>query len=109
VRLGRQQTDELLADLERLLGNGRQRLDVATKRARGYEPIDRIVRGAERARRTVAAGSSLPIGGYDEMTSGQVQARLDGLSQAELRKLREYERRHANRKTVLAAIDKALS
>lgn len=107
VRLGRQQTDELLSDLERLLGQGRQRFDTATRRS--SQALDRIVRGADRARRTVSAGSSFPISGYDELSASQVQKRLDGLSAAELRKLRDYERRHANRKSVLAAIDKALS
>jgi polyhydroxyalkanoate synthesis regulator phasin len=96
VRLGREQTDELLPDLERLLGQGRQR-------------IDRIVRRADRARRSVGAGPSFPISGYDDLTAGQVQRQLAGLSTAELRQLRNYERRHANRKSVLAAIEKALS
>jgi polyhydroxyalkanoate synthesis regulator phasin len=109
VRRGRQQTDELLSDLERLLGQGRQRFDTATKRARSSEALDRIVRGADRARRSVAVGSTFPISGYDDLTAGQVQSRLDGLTAANLRKVREYERRHANRKSVLAAIDKALS
>jgi polyhydroxyalkanoate synthesis regulator phasin len=108
VRLGRQQTDELLSDLERLLGQGRQRLDSATRRARSSETLDRIVRGADRARRTVGVGPTFPITGYDDLTAGQVQRSLDGLSPAELRKLRDYERRHANRKSVLSAIEKAL-
>ena len=108
IRLGREQTDELLSDLERLLGQGRQRWDSATRRARSSETIDRIVRGADRARRSVAVGSSFPVGGYDDMTAGQVQHRLGNLSPAELRKVRDYERRHANRKSVLAAIEKAL-
>ena len=108
VRLGRQQTDELLSDLERLLGQGRQRWDSATRRARSSGPVDRIVRGADKARRTVGAGPSFPIAGYDDLTAGQVQERLDGLSPAELRRVRDYERRHANRKSVLAAIEKAL-
>jgi polyhydroxyalkanoate synthesis regulator phasin len=109
VRLGREQTDELLSDLERLLGQGRQRIDTATKRARSYEAVDRIVRGADRARRSVGAGPSFPISGYDDLTAAQVQRQLAGLSSAELRQLRDYERRHANRKSVLAAIEKALS
>ena len=78
-------------------------------RARSSDTLDRIVRGADRARRTVGVGSSFPISGYDDLTAGQVQSRLGGLSPADLRKLRDYERRHANRKSVLSAIDKALS
>ena len=109
IRLGREQTDELLSDLERMLGQGRQRWDSATRRARSSETIDKIVRGAGRARRTVGVGSSFPIAGYDELTAGQVQSRLGALSPADLRKLRDYERRHANRKSVLSAIEKALS
>jgi polyhydroxyalkanoate synthesis regulator phasin len=108
VKRGREQTDELLADLERLLGQGRQRWDSATRRAKSSGPVDRIVRGADKARRTVGVGPTFPISGYDDLTAGQVQQRLDGLSAAELRKVREYERRHANRKSVLAAIEKAL-
>jgi hypothetical protein len=38
-----------------------------------------------------------------------VQARLAGLSPAELRKVRDYERRHANRKTVLSGIEQQLA
>jgi polyhydroxyalkanoate synthesis regulator phasin len=105
VQRGRQQTEELLADLERLLGRGRDQIDSATKRARLGEPLDRIVRGADRARRSVGVGATFPIAGYDELTASQVQARLGSLSPSELRKVGEYERRHANRKSVLTAID----
>jgi hypothetical protein len=51
----------------------------------------------------------LPIGDYDELTARQVQGRLTGLSHAELRRIAEHERRHGNRKTVLDAIERALS
>ena len=43
------------------------------------------------------------------MTAAQVQARLDGLAPADLRKVRDHEKRHANRKTVLRAIDHLLA
>jgi len=42
------------------------------------------------------------------LTAGQVQGRLGDLSPAALRRVRDYERRHANRKSVLASIEKAL-
>jgi polyhydroxyalkanoate synthesis regulator phasin len=109
VQRGRQQTEELLADLERVLGRGRQQLDAATRRARRSEPLDRIVRGADRARRTVGVGPSFPIAGYDDLTASQVQARLETLDPGELRKVLEYERRHANRKSVLAAIESLIA
>jgi polyhydroxyalkanoate synthesis regulator phasin len=109
VSRGRQQTDQLLSDAERVLGRGRQQIGAATMRARRSESLDLLLRSADRARRTVGAGQAFPILGYDELTAAQVQGRLDGLTPAELRKLRDYERRHANRKSVLAAIDKQLS
>jgi polyhydroxyalkanoate synthesis regulator phasin len=108
VQRGRQQTEELLADIERLLGRGRQQLDTAL-RARRSESVDRLRRGADRARRRVGVGPSFPITGYDDLTAVQVQQRLRGLTPADLRKVRSYERRHANRKSVLAAIDKRLA
>jgi len=42
------------------------------------------------------------------LTAGLVGERLAGLTLSELRKVREYERSHANRKSVLAAIEKSL-
>jgi len=106
---GREQTDQLMSDIERLIGRGRQQLGSATSRARRSESLDLLLRSADRARRSVGSGESFPILGYDELTAAQVQSRLDGLSPPELRKVRDYERRHANRKSVLAAIDRSLS
>lgn len=109
ISRGRQQTEQLLSDVERLVGRGRQQFTPATVGSRWNESIDLIARGADRARRTVGVGQTFPILGYDDLTAAQVQGRLEGLSPAELRKVREYERRHANRKSVLAAIDKSLA
>ena len=108
VSRGRQQTDQLLSDVERVIGFGRQQLSPAT-RSRWSEPIDLLVRSADRARRSVGVGQTFPILGYDDLTAAQVQVRLEGLAPAELRRVREYERRHANRKSVLEAIDKSLA
>ena len=109
VNRGRQQTDQLLSDAERLLGRGRQQIGAATSRARRSESLDLLLRSADRARRTVGTGQSFPILGYDELTAAQVQGRLDGLSPAELRRVRDYERRHANRVRVLSAIESVLA
>ncbi len=104
VRRGRQQTDDLLSDLDRMLDRGRGQLGSATKQS-----MDRIVRSADRARRTMGGGPTFPIDGYDDLTAGQVAQRLDGLGPADLRKVRDYERRHANRKSVLDSIETGLA
>jgi hypothetical protein len=97
VSQGRKQTEGVLGQLED-----------AANRLRRTPPADRVVRAADRARRTVGVGPSFPILGYDELTAAQVVDRLGELSPAQLRKVRDYERRHANRKSVLDAIERAL-
>jgi hypothetical protein len=121
VNRGRQQTESVLGDLEQLLGRGRDEIETragkarkgvtgavgrATKAARGA--ADPALAQADRARRTAGVGPSFPILGYDDLTAAQVQGRLDGLSPAELRKVRDYERRNANRKSVLDAVNTKL-
>ncbi len=105
---GRQETDDLLSNVEQLLGRGRQQLESATRRAR-ENPVARLVGGRERENSAERPMQTFPILDYDEMTAGQVEVRLEGLTPAELRAIRNYERRHANRKSVLAAIERGLA
>jgi polyhydroxyalkanoate synthesis regulator phasin len=109
VRRGQRQSEDLAAEVERQLERGRAQIESATRKARRAEPVDRIVRTADRARRTARVGPSFPILGFDDLTAGQVTARLGELKNAELRKVRDYERKHANRKSVLEAVEKALA
>jgi hypothetical protein len=92
-----------------VLGRSRAELGSATKRARTNQNVDRIVRGADRARRTVGVGPTFPILGYDDLNAPQVQSRIKELKKPELRKVLTYERKHANRKSVVGAIEKSLA
>ena len=60
------------------------------------------------ARRVTGLGSSLPIRDYEDLTAAQVAEQLDGLSVDQLRQVRDHERRNANRKTVLSAVERKL-
>ncbi|MGZ4323154.1 MAG: hypothetical protein ACXVHJ_13980 [Solirubrobacteraceae bacterium] len=103
VRRGREQTDSVLADIDRLLlGRGR-----SGSTTRLTTPVEKLVRGAGRVKHSVSGG--VPIVAYDELTARHAIERLKGLTPAELRQVRDYERRHANRKSVLAAIERELS
>jgi polyhydroxyalkanoate synthesis regulator phasin len=91
-RRGRRQTDELLTDLEGLVA----------------APAERVIREVDRARRVTGLGPSFPILGYDDLTAAQVTERLGDLTPAEARVVRDYEKRNANRKSVLAAVERKL-
>ena len=85
-RMTRDDASELLAELVR----------------RGTEGL------VEGARRATGLGAPFPIRGYEDLTAAEVADRLEGLSRAELRQVRDHERRNANRKTVLTAIERRL-
>jgi polyhydroxyalkanoate synthesis regulator phasin len=116
VQISRRQTQDAIAELEALVERSatqtrrlaRSRVRSVAAAARHAPGTDRALRVVDRARRAAGLGSSFPISGYDELTAAQVKDRLPELSPAELRKVRDYERRNANRKSILAAIEKQL-
>lgn len=108
VRRGRAERDDLVSNLEHLAGRGRGQVESATKRARRAEPVDRLVRAGDRARRSVGVGPPFPILGYDELNATQIQARLSELTKVELRKVLTHERKNADRKSVVGALEKAI-
>ena len=103
LAFGRKQTDDLREDIEGLLGGAR-----STTRKGVAGSADRVLREVDRARRVAGVGPSFPILGYDDLTAAQVNERLGDLDSAELRKVRDYEKRNANRKSVLAAVEQKL-
>lgn len=108
VTSGRKQTEEVLSDIEAVLGRTRDRVRTQARRA-AAPGSDRVLREVDRARRAVGIGPSFPILGYDDLAAGQIVARLEDLNSAQLRKVRDYERRHGNRKSVLDAIERNLA
>jgi len=103
LQRGRKQTDDLREDIEGLLGGAKG----ATRKGVSGS-AERVLREVDRARRVAGVGPSFPILGYDDLTAAQVNERLGELDAAELRKVRDYEKRNANRKSVLAAVEQKL-
>jgi polyhydroxyalkanoate synthesis regulator phasin len=97
---GRSQAEGFRSDLEQLLGHGRSRAALSS---------DRVLQEVDRARRRVGVGPSFPITLYDELNAPQIVSRLKDLTPAQLRKVRDHEKRHDNRKSVLSAIEKRLA
>ena len=64
--------------------------------------------GATRATADIAVGRP-PFSDYDEMNVDEITEQLDDLSEAELRRTRNYEQGNKNRSTLVEAIDSRLT
>jgi polyhydroxyalkanoate synthesis regulator phasin len=116
VTRGRDQADDLLGQVERLLaqvreapGRARQQAGARAQKARkkAVKAADRPLAGADRVRRA-ARVPGFPITAYDQLSVRQIDRRLQELSRAELRRVRDYERRNKARKGVLRSVDRKL-
>jgi polyhydroxyalkanoate synthesis regulator phasin len=116
VTRGRDQAEDLMAQLERVISQlreapGRARQEVSGRadqaRKRTVDAVDKPLAGADRMRRA-ARIPGFPITAYDQLSIRQIDRRLQELSRAELRRVREYEQRNKARKGVLRVLDRKL-
>jgi polyhydroxyalkanoate synthesis regulator phasin len=128
VKRGQGQTRDVLKDLENLLERGRgevggrtagarkaasgaaakARKEAAGARGRAARKASPALAQVDKARRGAGVGPNFPILEYDQLNGSQIQGRLKDLTPAQLRKVRDYEKRNAGRKTILKAIEKKL-
>ena len=57
---------------------------------------------------SAVTGGGFPIPNYDELNVEEVGGMLDGLSAAQLREVRDYEKRNKNRETLIEQFDRKL-
>jgi hypothetical protein len=57
---------------------------------------------------TEVIGDGFPIPNYDEMNVVEIRERLDGLTAAQIREIREYEKRNKNRESLIDQFDRKL-
>jgi polyhydroxyalkanoate synthesis regulator phasin len=116
VSRGRDQADDLISQLERVLSQvreapGRAKQEVGGRavkaRKRAVTAVDKPLAGADRMRRA-ARVPGFPITAYDQLTARQIDRRLQELSRAELRRVRDYERGNKARKGLLRSLDRKL-
>src|SRR3712207_4321842 len=72
-----------------------------------YAPFAYYRRGL-RLVETGVSGPQFPIANYDELNVGEISDRLGGLTAAQLREIREYEKRNKNRETLIEQLDRNL-
>jgi hypothetical protein len=76
------------------------------------ERTDKVLRQTEKATREAelrtAVFSALGTTDYDALTVEEVSKRIDGLSNDQLKKMREFEKNHKNRETLIEQIDRKI-
>lgn len=100
---GRRRATDAAARVRREMG---ETAATAAKRARNA--ADQPLARADRLRRRTRLGS-FPITAYDQLSVRQVTSRLSELTRDELRKVRDYERRNRDRKSILQAVERRLA
>jgi polyhydroxyalkanoate synthesis regulator phasin len=132
VSRSRKQRDAMLKDLEKLVNQARKevsgratpvRKSATSAALRARHEVDRAggrtaravrdaadpaLAQADRLRRRAGVSGSFPITAYDQLTAAQVKTRISDLTPAELRKVRDYEKRNQGRKGVISNIEKKL-
>ena len=71
----------------------------------GLENVTRMPAVVTQVATGGTANGGLPIAGYDEMNVAEISERPDGLSEEELRRVRDYEKRNKNRDTLIEQVD----
>jgi hypothetical protein len=72
-----------------------------------YAPFSYFRQGL-RLVETGVNGGGFPIANYDELNVGEIAEWIDGLTAAEIREVREYEKRNKNRETLIEQLDRKL-
>jgi hypothetical protein len=102
----RQNTEDLVSHLEQLFG--RHRAPARDARKDASSPDEPKEPAPSRPRSGGSRGRP-PLEDYDDLTAAQITSRLGDLTPAQLRRVRDHERRNANRKSVLQAVDRKLA
>lgn len=75
------------------------------KKREGSKKGQQYVSNTEEAKEARKNAKEVPISGYDDLSVGEVEKKIEGLSKDEIRAVRSYEKNNKNRKTLLEKID----
>jgi len=80
----------------------RQGAETATRNAERVTDMTRKITAAGVA----SANGGFPVAGYDDVSVDDISDELDGPNEEQLKRVREYEKRHMNRKALIEQIDR---
>ena len=78
------------------------------KKREGSKKGQQHVSNTGEAKKARKNAKDVPINGYDELSVGEVEKKIKGLSKDDIKAVRSYEKNNKNRKTLLERIDSKL-
>ena len=82
-----------------------EKRETEQKKCEGTKQGRQHVANTEKARQAREV-SQAPLEGYDDLSVDEVETKVKGLSREEIREVRDYEKRHKNRKTLIESLDR---
>jgi hypothetical protein len=117
MRTFQRATQQGLEATEQVARQGLRVTDQATRQGlrvaeEATEQTDKVLRQTEKATREAelrtAVMGALGTANYDELSVAEVSRRIEGLPTEQLEKVREFERNHKNRETLIEQIDRKI-
>jgi hypothetical protein len=85
-----------------------EKRETERKKCEGSKENEQYVANTEEAKKARKESRALPLKNYDDLNAEEVEKNIKGLSQKEIRKLRDYEKAHKNRRTLMESLDRKL-
>jgi hypothetical protein len=78
------------------------------RKREGSKRGEQYVANTEEARRARRGSQAPPVDDYDNLSIDELEKKVRGLSRQEIQDVRDYEKRHKNRKTLIESLDRSL-
>ena len=83
-----------------------EKRETEKKKREGSKRGEQHVANTEEARQARKGAQAPPLKGYDDLSVEEVEKKVQGLPTEEIRQVRNYEKGHKNRKTLIESLDR---
>ncbi len=83
-----------------------EKRETENKKREGSKGGQQHVANTEEARQARRESKASPLKNYDDLSVEEIEKKAKGLSKEEIREVRDYEKRHKNRKTLLESLER---
>jgi hypothetical protein len=86
--------------------SGEEKRETESKKRGGSKRGEQHVANTEEARQARKGSQAPPLVGYDDLSVEEVDKKVERLAKEEIREVRDYEKRHENRKTLMESLNR---